>query len=181
MEALGQYARSGNAATHLTVHHAAGFSLLEVLIALIVLSTAMLGLAAMQSTSYRFTYQARLHSQSVLRVADLVARMRANVVGAQHYVQTSIPQSYPRDCGAGVCTAAQLAIYDLVRWQRRNTELLPEANGQVTGAAQLSEYTVTVTWRAVAVGVGQREFAATSAACQPPEPNLRCYARRVRL
>ncbi len=57
---------------------AAGFSLLEVLVGLIILAIGLLGLAGMQIVSLRQNNDAYLRSQATLQVYDILDRMRAN-------------------------------------------------------------------------------------------------------
>ena len=58
-----------------------GFTLIEVLIAIIVLSIGLLGLAGLQLTSLRNSNSAYTRSQAVILSYDIVDRIRANRVG----------------------------------------------------------------------------------------------------
>ena len=58
--------------------HAKGFTLLEVMVALVVLSVGLLGLAALQTATVRFNQNAYLRSQATNFAYDLADRMRAN-------------------------------------------------------------------------------------------------------
>ncbi len=60
-----------------------GFSLLEVLIALLVLSIGLLGLAGLQGTGLRYNHSAYLRSQATFQTYDMADRMRANLRGVQ--------------------------------------------------------------------------------------------------
>ena len=60
----------------------AGFTLIEVLVALIIVSIGLLGLAGLQATSVRFNQQAYLRSQAVQQAYDMADRIRANAVAA---------------------------------------------------------------------------------------------------
>lgn len=60
-----------------------GFTLLEVLIALLVLSVGLLGIAGLQLTSLRSNHSAYLRSQATILAYDILDRMRANRAQAQ--------------------------------------------------------------------------------------------------
>ncbi|MDN5872573.1 MAG: type IV pilus modification protein PilV [Nitrococcus sp.] len=60
-----------------------GFTLVEVLIALLVLSVGLLGIAGLQLTSLRSNHSAYLRSQATLMAYDILDRMRANRAQAQ--------------------------------------------------------------------------------------------------
>ena len=55
-----------------------GFTLLEVLVALVILSIGLLGLAGLQAASLRYNHSSYLRSQATLIAYDIVDRMRAN-------------------------------------------------------------------------------------------------------
>ncbi|MCX7101946.1 MAG: type IV pilus modification protein PilV, partial [Methylobacter sp.] len=71
---------------HLTKTHGmkqtAGFTLIEVLIAMLVLAVGLLGLAGLQATSLKSNQSAYNRSQATQLAYDLADRMRANVAGA---------------------------------------------------------------------------------------------------
>ncbi|NWG87303.1 MAG: type IV pilus modification protein PilV [Hydrogenophilaceae bacterium] len=56
----------------------AGFSLLEVLVALVVMSLGLLGLAALQATGLKNNYSAYTRSQAALYAYDMIDRLRAD-------------------------------------------------------------------------------------------------------
>src|SRR5512138_827355 len=67
---------------------AAGFTLIEVLIALVVLAIGMLGIAAVYLEGLRASRDALLRTQAVILAADMGDRIRANryvLAGAQLY------------------------------------------------------------------------------------------------
>ena len=63
--------------------HSGGFTLLEVLIALLVLSVGLLGIAGLQLTSLRSNHSAYLRSQATILGYDILDRIRANRAQAQ--------------------------------------------------------------------------------------------------
>ena len=137
-----------------------GFTLLEVLIALVILSVGLLGLAGIQQTGVRNNHNALLRSQASFLAYEVVDYMRSNLVGVQllHYDAVAAPTAPV--CGeASACdnTAAnRMADYDLVNWYNNLTAALPNGNGTIactdsdtTDAIVCtpgSTISVTVTW-----------------------------------
>lgn len=102
----------------------AGFSLLEVLIALLVLAIGLLGLAALQNMGLRLNSQSYERTQATILIDDMIDRMRANPAGvkAGNYnalvpTLTSTPPAAAQNCEATVCSSAgAVASYDVNRW-----------------------------------------------------------------
>lgn len=112
----------------------AGFSLIEVLIAVLVLSVGLLGLAGMQATSLRFNHNAYMRSQATFLAHDMLERMRANRDQASTYA-----------IGIGEDAAGDgLAAQDLAQWKARLARELPQGDGAV--AVDGSLVTVLVQW-----------------------------------
>lgn len=129
---------------HMTVRRNSGFSIIEVLVALVVLSVGMLGIAGLYVTTLRASGSALYRTQAVSLASDMADRIRANPLGAATY--TGAPAN--RNCVAGGvnCSAAQMAEDDLFRW-RADLNSLPASAGtvvRVPGPPQ--EYTITVSW-----------------------------------
>lgn len=124
-----------------------GFSLLEVLVALVVLSLGLLGIAGLQLTSVRYGYSANLLYQAALQANDMADRMRANMVGvnAGAYNNISGVGADP-GCISVSCSPAQMAATDAYQWNTLNATQLPSGAGTVTGAGANSVFTITLTW-----------------------------------
>ncbi len=103
-----------------------GFTLVEVLVAMLVLALGVIGAAATQVSSARLRQQAALESEAVQLAASLGARMRVNAAqmalpdASNLYLQFDYdaadgnPAAPPVQCfGSADCTAAQLAAFDL--------------------------------------------------------------------
>ncbi len=121
---------------------ARGFTLVEVLIALLVLSIGMLGIAALYLESLRASRSALVRTQAVTLAADIGDRIRANRTPAGNY-----------DCG-GTCEAGEggnaIAVGDLNAWRAAVAAQLPGGVGSVAflagGANTPDAYTVTISW-----------------------------------
>jgi len=145
-----------NAGRTSTRHFERGFTLIEVLIALVVLAIGMLGIAAVYLEGLRASRSALLRTQAVVLAADMSDRIRANryvISGAQLYDPAATAASANNNCdnttdSASVCTPSQMFANDLARWQAAIQARLPGGSGTV--AFQLVNtiptYTITVTW-----------------------------------
>ena len=99
----------------------AGFTLIEVLIAVVILAGGLLGLAALQATSLKNNQSAYNRSQATQLASDMADRVRANVAGMTTYMG-SMGQSpdtataKPACFVAPGCSAAEMAENDLYEW-----------------------------------------------------------------
>lgn len=113
-----------------------GFTLFEVLIALVVLSVGLLGLAGLQALSLRNNHAAYLRSQAALQASDMGDRMRANLAGLANYNALSGSAYTDPGCISTGCTPAQMAQFDAYQWTANLAALLPSGTGSVdVGAA----------------------------------------------
>jgi type IV pilus assembly protein PilV len=124
-----------------------GFSLLEVLITILVVSFGMLGMAALIISGVRSNNIAHYRSVASKQTEDIADRMRANLAGVTAGNYNSLAGSTPTsdDCLTGTCNPTQMAIYDHAQWNRANSILLPEGRGTVQGSLTAG-YTVTLMW-----------------------------------
>jgi len=109
-----------------------GVGLLEVLVAMVVVSFGVLGLAGMQLTGMKHSAGGYTRSKAVLFAEDMVARMRLNPVGVNAgayddfdsnsdvncaVMPTTYCQTYPTSTTAKVnglaCNATQMAAFDM--------------------------------------------------------------------
>jgi len=129
-----------------------GFSMVEVLVALVVLSVGMLGIAGLYVTTLRASNGAIYRSLAVNLAADMADRIRANPRAGTAYA--GAPALNGCVAGAVDCTRDQMAADDVFRWQAELAAALPDdgdpatPQGTVTvaGAAPLRTYTIVVSW-----------------------------------
>lgn len=134
---------------------AKGFTLLEVLVALVVLSIGMLGIAALLLATEKSNSSSYTKQQAIQSAYDMLDRMRANqtqaLLGAYNAsnIGGGAAAAPPVNCNAGPCTPAQMTAYDIWHWQNALQNQLPSGCGSVTtqasGAANML-VTVTVQW-----------------------------------
>lgn len=110
---------------------ARGFSLLEVLIALLVFSIGLLGVAAMMVSAVRGNHQAYHHSQAVYVATAMSDGLRANLaaVNSGAYNTGWISTSGGSSCMT--CNAENLASRDLAAWSRMASQRLPGGEIQI--------------------------------------------------
>lgn len=91
-----------------------GITLIEVLIAVLILAGGMLGTAALQGRSLIYNNQAYLNTQATMVAYDMLDRIRANSVygldGPGYSVSLgNLPATYPTTCEIATCTPVELA------------------------------------------------------------------------
>lgn len=140
--------------------HAAGVSLIEVLVSVVILSFGLLGLANLQGKMHVAEVEAYQRSQAVLALSDISERISANRTQAASYVSTGLigaGDSQPASCAAVALGAAR----DLCEWSntlKGGAEGTTNAFGargcitEVQAPAPVSPckagiYQVTVTWQ----------------------------------
>ncbi|MDO6563631.1 type IV pilus modification protein PilV [Amphritea sp. 1_MG-2023] len=124
-----------------------GVGMIEVLIALVIISVSMLGLAALQINSVRFNHQAYLRSQATYLAYDILDRMRANETQAEsgaYSITLNDDSSGSTACDTGTCSTTALVNYDKAQWLAMLKEELPEGDGVVSMSG--SKVTVSVQW-----------------------------------
>jgi type IV pilus assembly protein PilV len=146
-----------------------GFSLLEVLVALIVLSVGLLGIAKMEALALSSTAVSTRRALAALEADSLADSMHANkgywgaAAGLTFTVSgttvTTLPAPY-QDCTAGPCNSAQLASYDLSDWAKQLKNLLPgdQATIACNGNTPI-ECQITISWNEQAVGLNATQAA----------------------
>lgn len=133
-----------------------GFSLLEVLVTVVILSLGMLGVAGVLLLVHKNNASSYMEQQAVQQAYDILDRMRANRSAAINgdYDQTP-PTSVPSpSCAGSTCTPKQMALYDLWQWNSDLTANLPAASGSiattvpagVSSANQNTQVTVRISW-----------------------------------
>ena len=124
----------------------AGFTLIEILVALVVVSIGMLGVAGLFVHSIQAGRTAHFSVRAVTLAADVADRIRANPRAGAAYAGAGIDSG----CVLGDinCDAEQMARHDIHTWTTQVESLLPggEIRVQYDGGTLPSEYTITVGW-----------------------------------
>ncbi|MDH3266385.1 MAG: type IV pilus modification protein PilV, partial [Gammaproteobacteria bacterium] len=94
-----------------------GFTLIEVLVSVLVLSIGLVGVAALQGVSLKNTQSAFMRSQATALAYDLADRMRANVLSARLGLYDPGTAAAVAACKSTTgCTPQDMAKHDLAEW-----------------------------------------------------------------
>ncbi len=118
-----------------------GFTLVEVLVSLLVLSLGLLALAALQSHSLKSTHSAYLRTQASQYAYDILDRMRANREAARAEAYDLTLANATPVCGP----TATLADCDRAEW-RADLANLPNGTGAIDYDPATEQVTVLVQW-----------------------------------
>lgn len=124
-----------------------GFTLLESLISLVVLSIGMLGIAALYVEGLRAGRTAIFRTTAVTLAADMMDRVRANPVARGAYAGGPALNNCVN--AANDCTPAEMAAHDISLWQAEIAARMPPGTAQnivfVPGPI-VDIYTVQILW-----------------------------------
>ena len=126
--------------------HVEGFSLVEVLVALVIVSVGMLGVAGLYVHGMQAGRTAMFSHQAVTLAGDVADRIRANPRAGAAYTGDGADNS----CVAGGidCDEAQMAANDILIWRDQASSFLP--NGSVTigfnDGVTPAQYQITIGW-----------------------------------
>ncbi len=150
-----------------------GFTLIEVLIAFIILSFGLLGAVALQAKAKQASFDSMQRAAAVALGNDIIQRIRANdtpqlVALYQQEFTSKTPTNSSNTCFSGSCSAAQIALLDIEQWKRairarENTGSLDDATVCIKPAAvagsggKAFNLEVIVSWQ------GRQEFTANDA------------------
>jgi type IV pilus assembly protein PilV len=119
-----------------------GFTLVEILIALVILSVGLLGLAALQMSSLKLLSDSYYRSIAVIQANDMRDRMRANNpmvklgVSSPYNLKCEstgcvVKESQHPNCFTTGCTPEEMAREDIYEWLQNLSNLLPSGIGTV--------------------------------------------------
>jgi len=134
---------------------ACGFSMVEALVALVVLGVGMLGIASLYVTTLRSSGSAISRMQAVNLASDLGDRIRANpLAGTAYEINGAAPEPAEKCIGKDKdCSPQEMAAHDLYYWQEQIEQTLgPTGAGTVdvdenTPVIGMRRYTITVSWK----------------------------------
>jgi len=147
-----------------------GFSMIELLVAVLVVGIGVLGATGLQMISLQHNRGAVLRSEAVQLAYDIMDRIRANPNGNYGGLNLGSTPPVAPNCLGGVCTEAQMAAFDQASWKcslgNFNTDAvctglraaavlaptasqpgLPSGDGSIAVDAATGLVTVTVSWQ----------------------------------
>ncbi|GAA6170615.1 type IV pilus modification protein PilV [Colwellia sp. KU-HH00111] len=102
-----------------------GMTFIEVLIALVIMVTGILGAVAMQATAKKGSFDAMQRSLASSLAQDIIERMRGNdstalalYAASSPYGSGKIAASPVCNSGAALCTPANMVTHDLFGWEQ---------------------------------------------------------------
>lgn len=138
-----------------------GFTLIEVMVALVILAVGLAGMASLMIRSQQSNESAYSRSQATLLAYDIIERMRANKVAYSNletrkvsyatknnaYVFSSLPACATPATGTQAA-GSDLATQDLAQWCASASANLPGIQAAQTSIARTAGnlYTVSITW-----------------------------------
>ncbi len=175
-----------SSSTHRPRAASRGFTLLEVMIALVVLCIGLLGILKLEAAAVSSTTVASQRSLAALEAASLAASMHVNrgywtsgdpsgatiaVTGTAVTVPTNAPLLAGVVGGAQVCTSTaipcqplNMAAYDLQQWAIAMNGLLPNYTVLINcGTAPPVNCIIAIKWSENAVGINTQEATAQAA------------------
>lgn len=134
-----------------------GISLIESLVAIVVMALGILGILGVQMRTLSDTSTSVRRAQAIRLIEDLGERMKANpsaLANLNTYVSNFAGAPTVTSCATG-CDPAQLATYDLAVWKRTVGENLPLGKASIfvppaengLAAGQGRQLAVMIAWR----------------------------------
>jgi type IV pilus assembly protein PilV len=147
-----------------------GFSMIELLVAVLVMGIGVLGITGLQMVSLQNNRGALVRGEAVQLAYDILDRVRANPGANYDGLNLATPPVAATDCHANACTAAEMVTFDQTVWKcslglwnanancagLRDGVILPSAaeqpglpsgDGQIAVNAATGIVTVTVQWQ----------------------------------
>ena len=172
-----------------------GFTLIEVLVTLVILTFGLLGIAGLMAKGQRIAFEAYQRQQAVALATDMAERIRGNrllavvcptaIPGCTTYTMGA-PVTTPvgdgvlygdyrtggiTDCAIMNCTTQQLALYDIALWDGLLNGYSEQQAGTGTRVGGISNARGCI-----------EELSNTSATCPPaPAPPTAAFGRNVRI
>lgn len=151
-------------------NQAAGFSLIEILVTIVILVIGLLGLVAMIGQSQRAEMESYQRAQALLLLQDMVSRINANRTNAGCYAVTNAASGAPYfgvgssltpTCSLGSVNAYTMAIQDMTTWNNlligsseslssTSVGAMPGARGCVSFDSATNIYLVSIAWQGIA-------------------------------
>lgn len=135
-----------------------GFTMIEALIALVVLTIGLLGLASMYSKSMMVTHGAYLRSLASIQSMDMAERIRANIyldhasnsytlTAVNSKINTELPQGGCDD--QSPCTSIQLRDWDIQSWLAQTQSVFGALfeSAAILFDSTADEYEIVLQWR----------------------------------
>ena len=131
-----------------------GFTLIEILVALLIVSVGLLGVATLQIRGQQINFVSYYRTQATFLADDIMDRMQVNFIEASagNYVLSALSDcpnlgNFSIICDTTACNQIALRNYDLTNWCFSLQNSLPMADAIITwNPAPINEYTIQICW-----------------------------------
>ena len=168
-------------------HKQKGFSLIEALVAFLILSVGMLGIASLQTMSLKSGHTAAMRTVAVMKVEEILESMRSNPSILMSYAAGTADMGVDNGCSqttvpAATCTPALMAQDELFRWKNSLIEALPN-NTATTASVVVTPPVAPSTLNLVVVSVNwsERNVETGSAANMTYSVAVQMYSARLQI
>ncbi|AGA91848.1 type IV pilus modification protein PilV [Thioflavicoccus mobilis 8321] len=145
-----------------------GFTLVEILVAALVLSVGLLGLAGLQAVSLKMNQGSYLRVQATNLAYEIADAMRANIDRTNAATAAASVAAYESATSSVACdtayvrpTSGLVKDNDIAEWRNRLACLLPSGGGGIAVTSNTT-VTITVTWDETRQGGGTESFTFTT-------------------
>ncbi|MFZ7318563.1 type IV pilus modification protein PilV [Comamonas jiangduensis] len=143
--------------THSHFPHQRGVTLIESLVAIIIMALGILGILGMQMRTLNNTQTSLYRTQAIRLIEDLSERMATNpnaLLNLSNYVSDwDDDVAADKNCSSVTCTNSEIAAYDLEQWKTAVQDNLPTGQANIflapgeTVNANRRQLGVMIAWR----------------------------------
>lgn len=149
--------------SHAADRRTRGVTLIEVMIAILILSFALLGIAGLQITAAKYKIDTWARAAASTLISDLSERVRINTdsAGTSFFTGVTVASAYSisapwatqqstsftvsTNCETSTCSSADRATYDLLVWRQRLRDAMPQGAAMISGTRR-DGLDVTLMW-----------------------------------
>ena len=163
-----------------------GFSLIEALVAFLILSIGLLGIASLQLLSVKAGYIAKVNTMAALKSEEMFERIRSNPEQVFSYISLAGDPGINNNCKdigsvINMCLPEDMAQDDIYNWKADLKSSLPNNAGTTAsivvvaptpGVLPVATVTVTINWKSYDVGTldaVEWQYSASSFICNNTE------------
>jgi len=153
-----------------------GFSLIEILVSLVVMSIGLMGLSGLQIAAIKAANESHFRNEASLLLMDTANRMRSNNTGMNDYLKSISKTEIKLACASegipdcegtnSTCSATDLAQFDLNKVACKAGKKLP------SGEIELTKIANNVTECSVDVGITNPYYSLTIAWVETAKKNI---------
>lgn len=140
------------AAHSMVLRTSAGITLVEMMVALVIMSIGLLGLAGLQAATAKYRINTMSRAAGTSLVFDLSERIRTNadaagpsfiqagssavsqyVISADWTAQQKDSFTVTKNCNTEICSSSERATFDLQTWRQKVRDSMPQGAAMLSG------------------------------------------------